>query len=82
MRLQIQQQRNGDALEIGVEPTVRLVTYGDAGPGDREVAATAQHLSAIAADAVYRADDIRLDRAVDVSALSLARRLAGVFDRV
>ena len=67
---------------IGVEPTVRLVTYGDAGPGDREVAAMAQHLSAVAADAVYRADDIRLERAVDVSAHSLARRLAGVFDRV
>ena len=67
---------------IGREPTVRLVTYGDAGPGEEQVAAMTQHLRAIAADAVFQADDIRLERAADVSAHALARQLAGIFDRV
>jgi len=67
---------------IGAEPTVRLVTYGDAGPREEQVAAMAQHLRAVAANAVYQADDIRLERAADMSAHRLARQLAGIFDRV
>jgi len=67
---------------IGAEPTVRLVTYGDAGPREEQVAAMAQHLRAVAANAVYQADDIKLERAADVSAHRLARQLAGIFDRV
>ena len=58
------------------------MTYGDAGPGEEQVAAMTQHLRAIAADAVFQADDIRLERAADVSAHALARQLAGIFDRV
>jgi len=47
-----------------------------------QVAAMAQHLRAVAANAVYQADDIKLERAADVSAHRLARQLAGIFDRV
>ena len=67
---------------IAREPTVRMVTYGDAGPGEQQVAAMTAHLRAIAAAAVFRPEDIALDRAADLSAPGLARRLAGIFDRV
>lgn len=68
--------------DVGREPTVRLVTYGDAGPGEEQVAAMTRHLRAIAADAVFQPEDIRLERASAVSAQCLARELAAIFDRV
>src|SRR5438309_1334361 len=67
---------------VGREPTVRLVTYGDAPPEPRDVSTVVGHLAALARRPVYEPRDVRLDRAADVSACALARRLAGVFDRV
>src|SRR5262249_25215400 len=67
---------------IGREPTVRLVTYDDGPPGGSHVAEVARHLQGLAHDATYDARDVCFDRASEVSARALARRLAGVFDRV
>jgi len=67
---------------VGQEPTVRLVTYGDGKTDRSHVSAVARHLQSLAAGATYDARDVRLDRADDVSARALARRLAGVFDQV
>ncbi len=67
---------------VGREPTVRLVTYGDAPSEPGDVSTVVGHLSALAKSPAYEPLDVRLDRAADVSACALARRLAGVFDRV
>ncbi len=64
------------------EPTVRVITYGDGPPADERIAAVAHHLRALAAGAEYHPSDIVLARVDDVSARSLARQLAAVFDRV
>ena len=67
---------------IGSEPSVRVITYGDGPPADARVVDVATHLEALAAHCVYRPADVSLDRAVDLSARSLAGQLAAVFDRV
>lgn len=66
----------------GREPSVRVVTYADARPSSAHAAAVASHLASLAADPVYDAGDVSLDRVAEFSACALARRLAGVFDRV
>jgi hypothetical protein len=66
----------------GSEPTVRVVTYGDEATLDRRVVDVACHLRALAASSSYDPADVALDRADQFSARSLARRLAGLFDRV
>jgi glycosyltransferase involved in cell wall biosynthesis len=65
---------------IGHAPTVRLVTYDEAGVGAR-VDAIAAALAALVADPRYVADAV--DRRVlePTSACALAARLAGVLDR-
>jgi hypothetical protein len=64
------------------EPTVRVVTYGDAPLSDAGVSAVACHLRAFAGGCVYGAADVSLDRVADVSARRLSRQLAAVFDQV
>ncbi len=64
------------------EPSVRVVTYGDGPPPDARTAEVAGHLRAIAASCEYHSGDVVLARVDDVSARSLARQLAAVFDRV
>jgi hypothetical protein len=64
------------------EPTVRVVTYGDAPGSGTDVANVACHFRALAANCRYDAADVSLDRVSDLSAQSLARQLAAVFDRV
>ena len=64
------------------EPSVRVIAYGDGPPSDARVGEVACHLKALAASCAYNPADVDLDRAADVSARSLARRLAAVFDRV
>jgi hypothetical protein len=64
------------------EPSVRLVAYGDGAPAGTHVEEVARHLQALAANPVYDPAGVALDRAADVSARSLSRRLAAVFDRV
>ena len=68
--------------DAGREPTVRVVAYGRDVVTDARVERVAGHLCALAADCAYRAGDVALDRAADLSAPRLARRLAAVFDRV
>jgi glycosyltransferase involved in cell wall biosynthesis len=67
--------------DVGREPTVRVVTYGDDPPSAR-VGVVARHLLAIASNPIYNTQDVTLECGVDVSARALARRLAGVLDRV
>jgi hypothetical protein len=67
---------------IGDEPTVRVVTYGDAPSADEVVAAVACHLRRLAADPIYRASDVSLDSVAEFSAAVLARRLAALLDQV
>ena len=64
------------------EPSVRVITYGDGPPARARIADVACHLQALAANCDYDPADVALDRAADVSARSLARQLAAVFDRV
>jgi Glycosyl transferase 4-like domain len=64
------------------EPSVRVITYGDGPPAEARIGDVARHLEALAASCAYDPADVALDRAADVSARSLARRLAAVFDRV
>jgi hypothetical protein len=67
---------------IGREPSVRMVTYDSSiltPPRTQEVAT---HLIALARDPKYVVADVDLSRALDFSAPALARRLAGLFDRV
>ena len=64
------------------EPSVRVIAYGDGPPSETRVAEVACHLKALAASCAYNPADVDLDRAADVSARSLARQLAAVFDRV
>jgi hypothetical protein len=64
------------------EPTVRVVTYGDPPFCEAGVTAVACHLRALAASCAYNPADVSLDRVADVSARSLARQLAAVFDQV
>jgi hypothetical protein len=64
------------------EPTVRVVTYGDAPVSEATVTAVACHLRALSANCGYSAADVSLDRLAAVSARRLARQLAAVFDRV
>jgi glycosyl transferase family 4 len=68
--------------DTATEPTVRVVTYDGGSFNDAQVEEVARHLHALAVDTTYRAGDVALDRANDISAASLARRLAAVFDRV
>jgi hypothetical protein len=65
-----------------LEPTVRVVMYGDAPHSDNGVTAVACHLRALAANCVYDPADVSLDGVADVSARSLGRQLAALFDRV
>ena len=64
------------------EPTVRVVTYGDAPLDSDRSGDLACHLRALAASSTYDPADVSLERAADVSARYLASRLAAVFDRV
>jgi glycosyltransferase involved in cell wall biosynthesis len=64
------------------EPSVRVIAYGDGPPSETRVGEVACHLKALAACCAYNPADVVLDRAADVSARSLARQLAAVFDRV
>ena len=64
------------------EPSVRVIAYGDGPPSETRVAEVACHLKALAASCAYNPADVALDRAAHVSARSLARQLAAVFDRV
>src|SRR4029453_1462603 len=66
----------------GSEPSVRVVTYGDGGPSGADVETVARHLQALALHPRYDPAGVSLARAMDVSARSLARQLAAVFDRV
>ena len=68
--------------EAASEPTVRIVTYGGAPAGDDTVNEIACHLRRLAAEPVYRAADVSLERANAFSARSLAARLGALFDRV
>jgi len=68
--------------DIGSEPTVRVVTYGDQDALDARVGDVACHLRALAARSAYNRADVAVDRAGEFSARSLARRLAALFDRV
>ena len=61
---------------------MRVLTYGDGAPDAARVGEAACHLRALAASAEYNTGDVSLDRVADVSARSLARQLAAVFDRV
>ena len=65
---------------IGHAPTVRLVTYDDAGVGAR-VDAIAAALAALVADPRYVADAVDQRVLEPTSACALAARLAGVLDR-
>ena len=65
-----------------VEPSVRVVTYGDDVSSGTRIADVAYHLRALAAAYAYNAADVTLEAVADVSARHLARRLAAVFDRV
>jgi len=67
--------------EAGSEPTVRVVTYGDA-PDAALVGHVASHLRALATSCGYVESDVSLDRVADVSAQRLAGSLARLFDRV
>ena len=67
---------------IGSEPTVRVLTYDDRPLIEARLATAAGHLRALAVNSAYCSDAIAIDRATDVSARSLARRLAAVFDGV
>ena len=63
-------------------PAARIVTYGDDGPRARDrVDCIARHLSSLIEQPV-RAVEADLSSIADVSARSLARRMAGVFERV
>jgi glycosyltransferase involved in cell wall biosynthesis len=68
--------------QIGHEPTIRLVTYRSDRLGEEQVASVACHLAVLARDPRYDPHDVDLAGAADVSARSLARQLAGVFDRI
>lgn len=65
-----------------LEPTVRVLTYGDTPRVEAGVADVACHLRALAASCRYEATDVSIDRVADVSARNLARQLAAVFDQV
>ena len=64
----------------GKAPTVRLVTYDDAGVAAR-MAEIAAHLSAFAANPRYAPEAMNASALEPVSACALARILAGVLDR-
>ncbi len=64
----------------GRAPTIRLVSYGDAAPALAQTDAIAAQLSALAADATYRADAVDLRVMAPASAHALAGRLAALFD--
>ena len=68
--------------DAGSEPTVRVVTYDEQPTTEERIGAVACHLRAIAQNGSYRPSDVSLDRVSSVSARELARRLAGLFDRV
>ena len=65
-----------------VEPTVRVVAYGDLPLSEACTTAVACHLRSLAANCAYAASDVSLDRLADVSAPRLGRQLAALFDRV
>jgi hypothetical protein len=68
--------------DAGSQPTVRVVTYGETPTTEERIGEVACHLRALAANSSYRPSDVSLDRVSGVSARELARRLAGLFDRV
>jgi hypothetical protein len=68
--------------EAAREPSVSIVTYGDTIVDDSRVIEVADRLRNLARNCRYNPDDVSLTRAADVSARSLARQLAGVFDHV
>jgi hypothetical protein len=63
-------------------PSVRLVTYGDDQPAESRVEAIYGELEAQIMNAVYDPRDIDPRLLEEYSARSMARRLAGLFDRV
>jgi len=65
-----------------VSDTGGVVNYSDTSVSDTGVAAVACHLRALAANCGYRTADVALDRVEGVSARSLARQLAALFDQV
>lgn len=66
----------------GAEPTVRVVTYGDAPVTGSLVDDVAAHLRALAAGPAYNHADVVDEALAPVSAPHLARQLAAIFDRV
>jgi glycosyltransferase involved in cell wall biosynthesis len=64
------------------EPSARLVTYGDEAPDESCVFDVVRHLRALAVNTAYDPAAVTLDRVEGVSARSLARQLAAIFDRV
>jgi glycosyltransferase involved in cell wall biosynthesis len=64
------------------EPSVRVLTYGDVPMRDVHVTEAACHLRALAAGCAYNPGDVAFERLDEFSARNLARRLAGIFDRV
>ena len=68
--------------DAGSEPTVRIVTYDEQPTTEERIGTVACHLRAIGQNGSYRPSDVSLDRVSNVSARELARRLAGLFDRV
>jgi hypothetical protein len=68
--------------DAGSEPTVRVMMYGDGPATDARIGEAACHLRALAANCSYQSSYVSLDRVSGFSAQQLARRLAGLFDRV
>jgi hypothetical protein len=68
--------------EVARPPSVRLVTYDDAGRAATSVAAIARHLGEICEHPVWRESDVDMAGLREYFAESLAGRLAGVLDQV
>jgi glycosyltransferase involved in cell wall biosynthesis len=66
----------------GSEPSVRVVTYGNGPTLDAQIGDVACHLRGLAANCVYNAGDVAVERLGDWSARHLARLLADVLNRV
>jgi hypothetical protein len=66
----------------GREPSVRIVAYDARIVTHARIDEVARHLIDLGRGCEYRAEDVDLPRVMELSASHLARRLAGLFDRV
>jgi glycosyltransferase involved in cell wall biosynthesis len=64
------------------QPSVRIVAYGERIVTHARIDEVARHLIDLGHGCEYRAEDVDLPRVMELSAGHLARRLAGLFDRV